>query len=302
MAAICFFLMASSIGTAQGGYFGYGDEWIYDVSMGFDGMTMSGTVRYYYAGETTRTSFGEAYDVYDIQSMGSLAVSGSSAGVTLYGTTTMEESACYTTDTLGIVYYQYSESMEVHRTEGNVTETMVYTTSNVTTYSPPGGVGSQPLAASPGDSWTKTFTMHSEVTEYDGVSTSNYSADYSQTITFKFLRTETITVPAGTFKCNVVQQTDPEGVVTSWLNDKVGFEVRIVYDYNQSGTATYDLKSYWHESSGDVQKDSQFLVAGVAVAIGAAGIAVFLALRKKQRAPPTAQEQQMFSAPPPPSA
>jgi hypothetical protein len=79
----------------------------------------------------------------------------------------------------------------------------------------------------------------------DGDITENsYSVPLTETYTY--LGVKTITVPAGTFECEVIQTDDGDAIYTDWNCDDVGSWVKSAYESGSSESGTLVLTSFSH--------------------------------------------------------
>jgi len=233
----------ASSGVCSEAAYKTGDEWVYDFDMQLGTITLSGKVTYSFDGESSRSVAGFAYSTYEIGYMGSLTVGGTAQGYTVSGTATLVG-----TDSLD------QASLDTIVSDSNLSMTVTYATStpvtavfwehNITTYSPPSGIGEEPENPAEGVSWTKTQTEHYESMAYDNGDITEVSSSVSVTTTYTYLGVRTITVPAGKFDCNVTQEDYGDGITTNWYCDDVGSFVKSSYQSGSSTSGTQVLTSY----------------------------------------------------------
>ena len=87
--------------------------------------------------------------------------------------------------------------------------------------------------------------MHSETMScdfYGDITENSYTVSATETLTYWGVKT--ITVPAGTFECEVTQTDDGDSITTDWYCDDVGSYVKSAYEHGSSGSGTQLLISY----------------------------------------------------------
>ena len=297
-------LSASAFGVSGAQVvFKLGDQWIYDMSMTIGEITMEGSVTYSYDGESTETVAGHNYSTYEMKYHGSMDISGFMSGYQTTGTATILGVDSMDTTNLDSIVSDYNLSMTAMTLYQGTPMTLVRWVHDVTKYSPPGGLGDVPEDPHVGESWTKIRTMYSNtMTSDNGVITED---SYARVVneTYTYLGVKTISVPAGTFKCEVIQANDGTNLETQWYSDEVGMLVKDVYEAGPSESGTQLLTSFRYTSppSGISQSDTLMIASGVA---GAAVAAVIIAWAFTRRgSPPKGQPSGPFPqepGPPPP--
>jgi len=220
-----------------------GDEWVYDFDMQILTFELSGTVTYSFEGESSKSVNGIVYNTYEIGYVGSLGIEGTVQQYTASGIATIVG-----TDSLDQASLDYVVS------DSNLTLTVKVATyppvaeffweHNVTAYSPPGGTGKEPENPYEGASWMKTSTeFYESMVNYNGDIT-EASSSISGTIIYTYLGLRTITVPAGTFECEVIQQVAGDSIQTDWYCDDVGMVVKSVSESGSSASSTQVLTSF----------------------------------------------------------
>ena len=244
-ALLVVFVFASIAATGASAEAAYktGDEWVYDFDMQLGTLTLSGTLTYSFEGESSTSVAGFTYSTYEMGSQGSLAVGGTVQGYTASGTATMVGTDSLDQANLYTIISESNLSMTVTVATA-IPMTMVYWEHNITTYSPPGGMGAEPANPAEGASWTMTQTEHYEDMTYDNGDITKVASSVSVTTTYTYLGVRTITVPAGKFDCNVTQEDDGDGITTNWYCDDVGSLVKSSYQSGSSTSGTQVLTSY----------------------------------------------------------
>jgi hypothetical protein len=242
---VTFILSAVSLGgSGAGDEYESGDEWVYDYDVTIDTMLLSGTLTYSFDGESTKSVAGYAYSTYEIGYHGSMTISGTFGGYPVTGTATMRGVDSLDQATLDEIRWDDNFSMTLTVVVYNTPETWVWWEHNVSTYSPPGGVGERPEDPDEGASWTETYTVHSDTMVYDDGDITENSYSVPLTETYTYLGVKTITVPAGTFECEVIQTDDGDAIYTDWYCDDVGSWVKSAYESGSSESGTLVLTSF----------------------------------------------------------
>jgi len=274
-----------------------GDSWTYDMEMTIESLQLSGTYTQTFDGESTQTVAGYTYSTYEIGYHGSLTITGTMLGYTVSGTATVSGVDSVDQNSLNVVVGDYEISMEYSVVIGSTPVTMEYSEHNISKISPPGGVGEEPEHPDEGTSWTKTYTVHSETTINDDGDISTESSSFTARETYTYMGVQTITVPAGTFECEVIQTDDGESISTGWYCDDTGTYVKSAYETGSSQTATRLLKSYSYTppSSGGLSSAMMLMIAGIAVVVVVAVVVAWVLLRRKsppmeQQVSPTVQQ------------
>jgi hypothetical protein len=208
-------------------------------------LTLSGTLIHSYEGESSKSVAGWAYDTYEMGYQGSLSVGGNVQGYPASGTATIVGSNSMEQSSLDAIVSEVNLSMTVTVSRaGYIPATMVFWEHSITTNSPPGGTGVEPENPDEGASWTKAYTVHFEDMTYDNGNLTEASSSTSVTETITYLGVRTITVPAGTFECEVHQVDDGDSISTYWYSDDVGMNVKSAYQSGSSQSGTQVLTSY----------------------------------------------------------
>jgi hypothetical protein len=292
----CIIVSAIAFGGAgEGEVLESGDYWTYNVDMTTDGLDLKGTTTYTFDGESTKSIAGNVYSTYEIRFDGSMAITGLMSGkaasgeASIYGVESLDQVD------LDTIVTDQNMSMNITLLGGSVPVTMKFWDHNVSTYSPPGGTGEEPENLDVGDSWTKTYTVHSEVTRSDDGNITKKSFSKSTTVTYTYLGIETIISGAGTFECHAVQADDGESITTDWYSDEVGMSVKSVYESDFSESGTQILKSFSYTppstpapSGGGPSNVFVFMAVGVAVAAIVVVVVAWILMRKKS--PPKVQQ------------
>lgn len=103
--------------------------------------------------------------------------------------------------------------------------------------------------------------------------------------TFAHLRTEQVTVPAGTFDADVIREVRPEGVVRMrWFAPRVGNDVR-VEGYNETGdrVTTSELVAYRYVAGVPPPPFPWIPVVLGALAVAAVALGALLVRRRRQK-------------------
>lgn len=297
------FVMSSiaSSGICSEGEYETGDEWIYNFDMQLETMTLSGTVTYSFDGESSKSVAGFAYSTYEIGFGGSLAIGGTMQGYTVSGTAAIAGTDSVDKASLNTIVSDYNISMTV-TVATFIPVTLVMWEHNVTTYSPPSGTGEEPDDPDEGESWTKTYTVHYETMAYDDGAITVDSSSVSVTKTYTYLGVRTITVAAGTFECEVIQEDDGDSITTDWYCDDVGTHVKSVYESSSSGSGTEVLTSFSYtppSTGGDLSNAMILIASGIAVVVVVV-ITVAWILMRRRSPPKEVQTSPVIQEPGPP--
>jgi hypothetical protein len=292
-------------GTGESDEYEAGDEWTYDLEMTMDTIMLSGSATYSFEGLSKKSVAGYSYDTYEMKGHGTMTISGEIEGFSVGGTATLNGIDSIDRENLDVVVSDSNLSMTISTTVNGSPMSMQFWEHGVNTYSPPGGVGEEPANPKEGVSWTMSRTLHSEtMTSEDGIITTD-SASYSETITYTYMGEKSITVPAGTFKCDVIQEDDGDSITTSWYNAKVGAEVKSVYQSGSSESGTMVLKSfrYTPSSSGGFPLSMALVSAGFAVAVVVVVVVIWILLKRRPKSQaPQVNPISPGPGPPPPPA
>jgi hypothetical protein len=285
---VTFILSAVSFGgLGAGDKYESGDEWVYDFDMTIETILLSGTVTYSFDGESSKSVAGYAYNTYEMGYDGSMTISGTLEGYAVTGTATIRGVDSLEQATLDEIRSDFNLSMTLTAVVNNIPATLVMWEHNISTYSPPGGVGEEPEDPDEGASWTETYTVHSETMSYDDGDITENSYSVSATETHTYLGVKTITVPAGTFECEVIQTDDGDDISTDWHCDDVGTYVKSVYGLgsSESGTMLLTSFSYTPPPSGvGLSSATILMVSGIAVVVAVVVIVALFLMRR--RSPP----------------
>jgi len=296
----------ASSGSGAGDEFETGDSWSYDADLTIESMLLSGTYAVTYEGESTKSVAGYTYSTYEMKYHGTLTVTGSMGGYAVTGTATLNEIDSVDQESLNLVVSDYTMSMTLSAVILGTAYSYGYSEHNVSTYSPPGGVGDEPEDPDEGTSWTNTYTVHYETTVNDDGDITTESSSISVTETYTYLGVKTITVPAGTFKCEVIQTDYGAGISTDWYCDDVGAYVKSVYESGSTQSGTEQLTSFSYTppaSAGALSNAMMLTIAAVVVIVVVVIIAAWVLMKRK--APPKAQQTSpvtVESGPPRPPA
>ena len=282
----------ASGGSSAGDEYESGDSWVYDIDMTMESMLLSGTYTLSFDGESSKSVAGYVYSTYEMKYHGSMTVTGTILGLAGSGTGTIDEVDSLDQESLDVVVSDYNLWMTLSVVVLGSPVSMEYWEHNVSTYSPPGGVGDEPEDPDEGTSWTKTYTVHSEtMVKLDGVDITEESSSISVTETYTYLGVKTITVPAGTFKCDVIQTDYGDYITTDWYCDDVGTYVKSVYESgsSESGTELLTSFSYTPPSSGGGLSNAMILmISGIVVVVVVVILVAWVLMRRR---PPPKEQQ-----------
>lgn len=275
------------LSRGYGSYFSQGDEWVYEVTSTYEYMEMSGTMWYRYDGISTEPISGHSSRMYVVRVEAYLDVSGSYGGGLLAGYSMLEATMFIDCETLYTVCYDSVETthIDISYVTFGVYESVDYTVTNLTIYNPPGGSGAEPAYLEVGTTWTKTYTVQSEVIEVVDGTMNSYSVDYSERVDYEVLRIEPISVPAGDFECYAMRAQGPDFVQIYWVSEHVKFEVKVDYYYGTYGEMHYMLTDYRESLGGTSEGAVSYLAAGAVVSVVAAAVIVLIVTRKWPRSP-----------------
>lgn len=291
LAAFLVSVAASDGSSAEDEYYETGDAWIYDIDMTMDSMLLSGTYTESFDGESSKSVAGYAYSTYEMKYHGSMTVTGTLWGYAVSGTATINGVDFLDQESLNVIVSDLHLSMSLSVVYLGSPVSVEYWEHNVSTYSPPGGVGDEPEDPDEGTSWTKTYTVHSETVINDDGDITEESPSFSVTETYTYMGVQTITVPAGTFECEVIQTDDGDSIWTDWYSDSVGTYVKSVYEAGSSQSGTELLKSYSYTpppSEGGLSNATILMVSGIAIVVVVVIIVAWVLMRR--RSPPKEQK------------
>jgi len=278
-------------GSSEGKEYESGDEWVYDIDMTIETMVLSGTVAYSFDGESSKSVAGYAYSTYEMKYDGSLTIAGTLEGYAVSGTASIDGVESLDQASLDTIVSDYNISMTIATVVLGTPVSMEFWKHEVSTYSPPGGVGEEPENPDVGASWTKTYTVHSEIMSYEDGDITEDSSSESTIRTYTYLGVKTITVPAGTFECDVIQTDDGDSITTDWYSDKVGAYVKSVYESGSSGSGTQLLTSFSYtppSSGGGLSNAMVLMASGIAVVVAVVVVVAWVLMRR--RSPPKEQQ------------
>ena len=290
----------ASAGIAESDVYESGDEWVYDMSMTMESMILTGTITYSSEGKGSASVAGYSYDTYEIESDGLLTISGTLDGYTITGTASMIGTESVDQKSLYLIKDDANLSMSITFIVYPFPATIHLWRHGVSTYSPPGGVGETPEDPEEGESWTKTYTVHSEIMDYRDGEITTESSSISETRTYTYMGKQSVSVPAGTFECEVIQVDDGDSITTYWVTYNVGREVKSEYEagFSQSGTALLKSYSYDPSPSGGISTTTALAISGVVIAVVVAVVVILLLIKRKSRT----QEPPLGTDPPNPPA
>ncbi len=288
-------LLVSSFSTvvrAQG-LFTQGDFWLYDQSAVYGSASVSGIMNVSYTGMSNRTVDGTAYVTYELQYNTSLMWSGTASGTTRSLETVYVDQSSENT-----VVDEYNESDDITFTSGGTISTVNGWTYNETVYNPPGGSGTWPSSVQVGDTWTITYTVNYTEVTFDGTSTNITMGSLVEPTTYTVTGTESVSVPAGTFDCTVIQISSPEYSYTRWYSDKVGNDVKITSGSGLNDSSTIVLRAYSYGATSNSQVSVLYVGIGAAIAAAAVIVVVLLVMRRKRAKPADLQQPVTPGRPP----
>ena len=280
-------LMGTGAEADDADFYKIGDRWVYAISLDMDEMNMTGTVTYSVDAITTESVAGVTYDTYTIVGDGAMDITGAVENVALTGTATISETGSIDVERLDTIVSDMNMSMSLTMEVFSESMTVTMWEREITTYSPPGGVGEEPQDPEEGDTWILTYTAHHEFIAYDGDAITTDSDSSTETRTYLYIGRETITVPAGTFDCEVVQVDDGEDIETTWYSDEVGTQVKSVVEYDSSSSGTKVLTAYtFTPKEPGADGATIYVILGVAAAVVVvAAVVALVLLRRKPGAP-----------------
>ena len=267
-----------------------GSQWVYEFEDEYFGIVFSGTWTYSCERATTTPLGGTERSVIEYRSVLSATASMVNEGSGMAdGEMTAVERQYYDAETDDIVGYVLSESYTLDAMiYGNGSISINSSERNETAYLPPGGTGTDPSNINPGDTWQKTYTKHSKAIGHDGKEFYSRESNLTEIVVFRYIGTETVTVPAGTFSCNKYDITTSDGVhETAWYSNEASYYAKVTDIYSGGETVSYQLKSYElaQASSSPIQMGSNLFLATfystIAVTI-IAGIYAMIIVRKRQ--------------------
>jgi hypothetical protein len=224
-----------------------GSQWVYDFADEAYGIVFSGTWTYSCEKATTTSIGGAEKAVVEYRSVLTAIASMVTEGTGVAeGAMSMIERRYYDAETDDLVGYLLTESYTLDAViYGSGSISINSSERNETAYLPPGGTGEEPSSISPGDTWQKSYTKHSKATGRDGEVC--YSGEFTLTeiVSFKYIGSETVTVPAGTFSCSKYDITTSEGVhETAWYSGEASYYAKVTDVYYGEETVSYQLRSY----------------------------------------------------------
>lgn len=309
-------LLMMSLGNdaaAERGLYEDGDTWVYDVEIQYESLEFSGPMTYAVMNEEVTESAGLDYEVYNVSVDGKLWIVGEYEGVDMVGTYTYNGSVYREVHDLDLVRSEERIVTAMTLEYASISMYFEYIEETTTTYSTPGGVGDEPEDPTEGDTWELVFTYETE-SMYDDNGDVTYDSDISVAqVGYTYMRKETITVPAGTYECDVILAFDGETRETYWTSDEAGSEVKYMYESASGENGTYLLRSTTFTPPSSLGIALIYVSAGAVAA--AAVVVAFLLVRRRKSAmtppdpahtgmPPTETAQQSLppqdQAPPSP--
>lgn len=276
-----------------------GDYWVYQGSMDYIGVSVSGGYRYEFEEKASLVVGQETYDV------NVLKVTGSMTGDT-------DESALVPVH-VELVFSGYS--YEVDGSLATVKEDM-YTWANTTsgtgslsivtrietrdvmTYLPPTPAGFVDGETGTGDEWVETTNISRTFTTWVDDTDFTVSADYEEVYSYSVAAAEEeVETEAGTFSCLKMTVADSHGAYEIyWYSSDVGCWVKISSFAVGESTPYLTLELTEYQYSGD-SLVTILIIVGVGVLVVVAVVAMFLLMRRRGGAP--SQPQQPTPPPPP---
>lgn len=270
-----------------------GDMWKFSADYKYK-ISMLGTVTEEITSDSRIISqYGSSYECYESNVTGGGTVYGQLFGEGITGTWVMKAKD----------YYQKSDLSLVKMTS-EIEAVFMYATVSVTmnqimevVYNPP-LEGNKGFPLTVGESWSATTTETTMTqTTYDGeVDSSTNSTTF--TMNYFVLRSELITVSAGSFDTFVIRRTDPDGnYMETYYSPKAGANVKI-RSYNATGEpeVVLDLIEYSYAAAEGEFPWFPIMVGGVITAVVVvSGVAYVLLKRKKPSVPLTPPTEQPSS-------
>ncbi len=258
-------------------FFTQGDYWLYDLAGGYPNTAVSGVVNLSYAGLTTMSVAGKTYDVYDLIYDSDFSWTGS-----ITGTSTSIQHSYVDVISENTVAVTYNESDYLTIQSGGSFEAFNGWVYNMTSYDPPGGQGNWPSTLNTGDTWNITYTEVYEERTFNGSFLNSTSGSWTYVTTYYVRGSQTITVPAGTFNCLVIQESTPESTYTRWYSSQVGSDVKQNAVSSSGENLTWLLRSYSFAVTSTPNVSGVYLSIGAGVAITATVIVLLLFMRRRR--------------------
>lgn len=260
-----------------------GSQWVYSFQDRYFGETYSGTWTQY-CDRIVAAPMGDHVDSYEYHSILTATGSGTSSGISYNGTIATSEVVYYevgTYDTIGFISEQHTSFRYNY---GGGSQTYTYDIRNETTFTPPGGIGSEPTSLQVGDSWTKTYTKVFNTSGYYNGNYTSLNSTEVETLEFTYDSSESISVPAGDFNCEKIIVYYQDGTVeTDWYSTEISEYVKMQFVYSSGETVLYKMTSYSTGTNGGgggtVEMGSDLFIAGFFIFIGATIVAAALAYR-----------------------
>lgn len=294
-------LAVPSNGSAVANYYREGDMWVYDVTEFADSIVYTGSWNASYAGVTTHLIGDDEQDAHLFISIWDFQVTGTFENATVTGQERVTDRTYADLEDYDTMMTETNQSMDWHLVYPPDTNVeMEGWMSNVSIYSPPGGIGDDPTYIDVGDEWTNTYPIEYTTTEYDGFSTIQYSGYLEETIHYTVTDVETVTVPAGSFSCTVVHEEYDDGGATRWISNEVGSDVKIVAYYDSGAEFTAELTYYSFGAEADRPGSAVALGVGIAMAVATAAVVILLFLRKRKSEPGVQQDVGTYDPSKPP--
>jgi hypothetical protein len=276
-----------------------GSEWVYSIRGEFSDMPeLTGTwtlscerIVTSPIGDTQEEAV-EYHSIMDADQSGYILSNGYSRSIV------SSEDIYYDLDTSGIIGYVSNTHVDVRYDYGYSVSTDSYDELDRTVFTPPGGTGAEPSEISVGESWTKTYTKVKNLSYYTDGTYNTDEHTFTETSEYTYLGSETVTVPAGVFTCNVFEIVSSDGYTEmSWYAPEISGYAKVEDDYGFSEVYTYELTSYHLETSssgGTVAMGSDLFVgAFCAFVVVTVAAAVYVSTVLKR-------EQKVDDSPPPP--
>ncbi len=276
-------ILAVSILPAQGANaqgFSKGDVWVYSVVDTSSVMTLEGTATTSYVGMGSVTVNGTVFKVYIIDFNTSLEGNDSGTNTEIK----VSERAYYTVSNLDLVKDDYWGNLtQVNLSSGSIVGDVQ--THNVTTIFPPGGFGSWPSTLTLGETWTIAYPTSSTETRGGSGGSGTITSFFNETVVYTYDGTESVTVPAGTFSCLVLNESSSDSTQTLWQSDVAGSQARIVQRSNSGETTTWELVEYSY-MKGASRTPVAYYAIGASVAVLAVAIVALMLWRQRKKQNP----------------
>jgi hypothetical protein len=269
-----------------------GDFWEYETTIVSAGLNFDGTIKFEMMKIEDITVGSTTHSAYKISLSGGGSFSGYDQGAYLSGTWNAPGLGYYETSDYDLVKIVQNTEMDGFWQLSGMSGTFYQTSHNTTTYELISSTWNFPIKV--GDSGTvKRKADTSSILHYESPGTQDIDISedftFNETLNYSCIKTEEVTVPAGTFDTLFIKREAEDGsFVDMWYSQEVGESVKSEY-YDENGTwfGTDKLVSFSYQGSAESDSNDRLLIMIlVAIAIAVVLIALMIGLRMRKRPVP----------------